>query len=194
VAYLKYYDDERERWAALKGRVGQAEARLGVQLLARQFGLSLKYVAIKFTRGRRHSKGGRHVIILNLDWAGWRTIAHEVAHTYQASKLKTFTRWHCKQHRKLTDRFCAWLVEQGWHQGALAHEVALAEIEREKREHEDRKAAATPPPIEHRIERREAQVRRLETRIKALTTRLKTARRSLSALQRVKAKQERSEP
>lgn len=193
----QYYAEERERWAALLpkgGKIGAEEAELGIRTLATHFGLSLKHVDIRFTQGRRWSKGGYNTIVINLDGASWLLIAHEVAHCYQQRKLKRPRRWHSKAHRRITDRFCAWILTQGWMEGALAHEVALEGLQREARATEERRLAAEPPPIDQRITHRQAQVKRLETKIRMLTTRLKTAKRSLAALERVAAKQERTEP
>ena len=193
----RYYEDERVRWAVLHkdGRIDCDEAELGIRRLAAYFGLSLRRVSVEFTSGNRWSRGGYSLIRINTDHLSWLLIAHEVAHCWIHRKHSRHgARCHNKAHRRVVDRFCAWILTQGWLTGALAHEVAAGGIQREAQAHEERRSAAEPPPIEHRIERREAQVKRLETRIKALTTRLKTARRSLSALQRVKAKQERSEP
>jgi len=198
----RYYEDERVRWAMLheSGRIGRDEAELGIRTLAAHFGLSLRGASIEFTSGHRWSRGGYNLIRINTDYLSWLLIAHEVAHCWchrRALRQTTrsgIRRCHNKAHRRVVDRFCGWILGQGWLEGALAHEVAVEAIRREAQAHEERREAATPPPIEKRIAQREAQVKRLETRIKALNTRLKTARRSLSALGRVKAKQERSEP
>jgi hypothetical protein len=197
---LRYYDTERERWAKLEGgyalgkkaRLGPAEATAGIKRLANHFGLSLKNVDIDFTSGNRWSRAGGYHIILNLDWASWLTVAHEVGHCYYRRKYS----WeyqkkhnaHGKAHARIVDRFAAWIMAQGWHEGALAHEVALAETARASRQQEHERAAATPPPIEARIARRRAQVKRLEAKLKGTTTRLKTARRSLAALERAAAR------
>ena len=195
----RYYEDERVRWASLLakgGRMGADEAELGIRRLAAHFGLSLKGVRVEFTSGRRWSRGGYGLIRTNLDEGSWLLIAHEVAHCWIHRKHSRHRpRCHNKAHRRVTDRFCAWILTQGWLEGSLAHEVALEGIQHEARGREERRSAAEPPPIEGRIARREAQVKRLETRIKALGTRLKTALRSLSALRRVvKAQQKRTEP
>jgi len=188
----RYYEDERVRWAVLHnpGRMGRDEAELGIRRLAANFGLSLKGVRVEFTSGRRWSRGGYGLIRTNMDNASWLLIAHEVAHCWIHRKhSRRGPRCHNKAHRRVVDRFCAWILEQGWTEGSLAHEVALEGIQRKAQALEDRRSAAEPPPIDDRIARRQVQVKRLETRIKALGTRLKTALRSLSALRRVKAKQ-----
>lgn len=219
MANLRYYEDERARWAQLSmpmtwragrpyahGRMGEAEATTGIRRLAAKFGLPLtrrpaakfglppQRVEITFTHGRRHSCAGYHEININTDWSDWLVVAHEVAHTYYRRKYAFETRQghnhHGRAHARIVDRFCAWIVEQGWHLGALAHEVALAEIEQARQHLQRERVAACPPPIEARIAHRQEQVRRLERKIKALTTRLKSARRSMGALERVKAKQE----
>lgn len=197
---LRYYDDERERWTKLEGgyalgkkaRLGPAEATAGIKRLANHFGLSLKDVDIDFTSGNRWSRAGGCHITLNLDWASWLTVAHEVGHTYYRRKYS----WeyqkkhnaHGKAHARIVDRFAAWIMAQGWHEGTLAHEVALAETARAARQQERERAAATPEPIEARIARRRAQVKRLEAKLKGTTTRLKKARRSLAALERAAAR------
>lgn len=189
---LAYYAAERQRWPMLEVAVGAEEAEAGIRRLARRFGLSLKHVAIGFTSGRRWSRAGSHQITLNLDWAGWRTIAHEFAHTYYRRKYSFVRRYghneHGRAHRRLVDRFCAWIIEQGWHQGTLAHEVAVAEMARAAQQKEREIAAACPPPIEARIAHRQDQVARLTRKIKALSTRRTNALRSLRGLERQLAK------
>lgn len=202
---LKFYADEAARWPQLhlspghryvdsagkthvRRNMDEAEVELGIRRLSRKFGLSLKHVGIEFTRGNRHSHAGRNVIRINMDFAGWLLIAHEVAHVYYRRKLAFETRdgrvEHGRRMAGIVDRFAAWIIQQRWHEGELAHEVALDEMAREaRREHKER-LAATPPPIEARIEHQAEQVTRLERKVKTLTTRLKTARRSLAALER----------
>lgn len=187
----RYYEDERIRWAVLgdRKRIDYDEARLGICRLAAHFGLSLRRVSIEFTSGRRWSLGGHYLIRINMDMVSWLLIAHEVAHCWISRKhARRSPRCHNKAHRRVTDRFCRWIQEQGWREGSLAHEVALEGIQRETESRQERRAAAEPPPIEHRIAQREAQVKRLQTHIKALTTRLRRAQRSLSALERVRSR------
>jgi len=191
---LAYYVAERQRWPMLEVAIGAEEAEAGIRRLARRFGLSLKHIEVGFTRGRRWSRAGSHSITLNLNWAGWRTIAHEFAHTYYRRKYSFTRRYghndHGRAHRRLVDRFCTWIIEQGWHQGTLAHEVALAEQEREVRQQAKEREAATPPPVEARIAHRQDQVARLTRKIKALSTRRTNALRSLRGLERQLAKAE----
>lgn len=189
----RYYEDERVRWAVLddRRRIDRDEAELGLRRLAANFGLSLRRVSVEFTSGNRWSRGGCNLVRINTDNISWLLVAHELAHCWISRKHSRHSgpRWHNKAHRRVVDRFCGWILEQGWLEGSLAHEVALEAIQRKAQALEDRSSAAEPPPIDDRIARRAAQVRRLETRIKALTTRLKTARRSLAALERVRTKQ-----
>jgi hypothetical protein len=219
MPHLQFYADERERWPQLHqsgyssnevgrdgykvrhryyvhGRMDRPEILAGIQRLASRFGLSLKGLEIGWTSGRRTSAAGRNHATFNLDWCDWLTVVHELAHVYWFRKLAYGTRQGRNKHGRrmagIVDRMAAWVVEQGWHLGTLAHEVALAELELEARHQEREKLAAMPEPIEARIARREEQVKRLERKIKALTTRLRTAHRSLGALQRSAKK--RSEP
>jgi hypothetical protein len=197
---LRFYDDERERWAKLEGgyalgkkaRLGEEEAEAGIGRLANHFGLSLKQVDIGFTSGNRWSRAGRHNITLNLDWASWLTVAHELAHTYYRHKYSFERRRGHNEHgpalARIIDRFAAWIMEQGWHLGTLAHELAVAGEARAARRASAERAAATPEPVEARIARRRAQVKRLEAKLKGTATRLKKARRSLAALERSAAR------
>jgi hypothetical protein len=192
VANLQYYADERVRWAALNGGIPRgawAEVEEGIRRLAAAHSLPLRGIDIRPTSGCRHSKAGARRIVINMDCASWRIVAHEVAHTYTQVCLSPERRgygWHNRVHRRITDRFCRWVLEQGWKDGSLAHELALAERARLEA---PRAVAATPPPIEIRIAHRERQVKRLTTRIKSLTTRLKRARRSLASLIRSRDRQ-----
>ena len=209
MSYLKFYKDERERWPQLcwgraVARMGAAEAELGIRRIAAHFGLSLRGthnnkgfrlgepVSIRFTSGNRRSRAGFYRIIINLDWADWLVIAHEVAHTYYVRRLAFETRSGRNAHGRRTagiiDRFAAWIVEQGWHLGTLAHEVAAEEESRAARHAVREREAAMPEPIDARISRRRAQVKRLEAKLKGTTTRLKKARRSLAALERSAAR------
>jgi hypothetical protein len=187
---LKYYEDEKNRWPALCERLPRgawAEVEAGIRRLALAHGLSLRNVQIKPTSGHRYSRAGRSLIKMNMDVMTWLVCAHEVAHTYAMTNLSPARRghgWHNRVHARIVDRFAAWIIAQGWHEGALAHELALTEISQAGAARE--RTAATPPPIEVRIEHRERQVKRLTTRIKTLTTRLKRAQRSLAALRRSK--------
>lgn len=191
-----------------EGRLGKEEALEGIKRLAANFGIRLNGkrrirslsdnnatpVSIRFTRGNRRSRAGRNHIILNLDWADWLTVAHEVAHNYYFRKLASSTRsghvYHGRRMAGIVDRFAAWVVAQGWHQGTLAHELAVAGTSKAARQAERAREAASPEPIDARIARRRAQVKRLETKLKATTTRLKRARRSLAALERAAARKE----
>jgi hypothetical protein len=186
MAHLKYYEDERQRWPVLHaaGRLSEAEVLLGIRRLFQKFSLRLRKVDIRFSHGYRTSNAGRYSITINMDYANWLTVAHEVAHTYHATKYKRDERWHGRTHARITDRFCAWITEQGWHTGALAHEVALGELASAQRAGQAALVAATPPPLTARIEHREEQVTRLTRKIKALTTRRARALRSLGALRR----------
>jgi hypothetical protein len=191
----RFYGDENERWPELHAAkvLGREEVELGIRRLAREFGLPLRGVHIEFTSGNRHSRAGRRRIRINMDFANWLLVAHEVGHTYWFTKYharREGRRSHGRQLAKIIDRFCEWITTQGWAHGALAHELALQEVSFEQEE----RAAATPPPIESRIARREAQIARLERRIKALTTRVKRAKRSLAALLRVREKMNRRNP
>jgi hypothetical protein len=123
-----------------------------------------------------------------MDHATWLLVAHEVAHTYTQVRMSPARRghgWHNRVHRRITDRFATWITAQGWQDGTLAQEMAVAEASAPAPVRE----AATPPPIEARIAQRERQVKRLTTKIRALTTRLHRAQRSLSALQRSRDRQ-----
>jgi hypothetical protein len=180
--------NEKQRWPALTERIprgGWSEVEEGIRRLALAHSLPLRGVEIKPTSGCRSSRAGTHRIIINMESATWLLVAHEVAHTYTIKKLSVDRRghgWHNRVHARITDRFAAWIVAQRWHQGDLAHELALAEIAQAGAARE--RTAATPPPIDVRIAHRERQVKRLTTRIRALTTRLKRAQRSLAALRR----------
>jgi len=194
MAYLKYYDDEKVRWPVLHAaaRIGDAEIELGIRRLARAFNLTLKGVRVRLTRGRRVSCAGKYSITINREYVSWLLIAHEVAHTYWYIKHSPTRRAsrnaHGPAHAGITDRFCAWITDQGWHLGTLAHEVALAEAATAQQAQHRALVAATPPPVDMRIAQREAQVARLTRKIKALTTRRGKALRSLAALKRVQAK------
>jgi hypothetical protein len=180
----------RRRWEAL-GRMGAEEAELGIRRLAAKFGLSLRGVNIRFTSGNRHSKAGHDSIVLNLGWASWLVIAHEVGHNYVFRKLRRSQegrRMHSRKLNELVDKFCAWIAEQGWHQGALAHEIAVKEVARARLDAEREHLAALPEPAGARVARRRMQVKRLETKIRSLTTRLKRAKRSLAAMERSAAR------
>jgi hypothetical protein len=193
MARLKYYEAERARWAILNDRIppgAWTEVEEGIRRLAAAHNLSLRGVDVRATSGNRTSRGGEHRIKINMDYASWRLVAHEVGHTYQMRNLspeRRGSRWHCKAHARLVDRFCRWILAQGWKEGTLAHELALAEQTRRSAPPE--RSAATPPPLEYRIAKREAQVKRLTTRVRSLTTRLKRARRSLAALIRSRDRQ-----
>lgn len=195
MSYLKFYQDERERWPEIscenentRGRISDAEIELGIRRLARKFNLSLKNVRIEFTTGNRSSCAGKYIICINRDWANWLTIAHELGHTYWFNKYSFNRRGnrnaHGPQLRRLIDRFCAWIMEQKWHLGELAHEVAIEEINATQRANQRALVMATPTPLSVRIQHREEQIARLTRKIKALTTRQKSSIRSLKALQR----------
>jgi hypothetical protein len=175
-----------------KARLGAEEAEAGIRRLANHFGLSLKQVEIRFTSGNRSSQAGRWDITLNLDRASWLTVAHELAHNYYRRKYSFERRQGRNEHgpalARIIDRFAAWIMEQGWHLGTLAHELAVAGEARAARRASAERAAATPEPVEARIARRRAQVKRLEAKLKGTATRLKKARRSLAALERSAAR------
>ena len=183
---LQYYKDEEARWPGLTARLPRgswAEVEAGIRRLALAHGLPLRGVVIRPTSGCRHSKAGACSITINMAYASWLLVAHEVAHTYVINKMSAGRRghgWHNKVHRRITDRFAQWITAQGWAAGTLAHEMALAEIAEASAPAV--RTAAEPPPIEARIAHRERQVKRLETKIRSLTTRLKRAQRSLAAL------------
>jgi len=187
---LKFYDDERRRWPQLVwhggkvARIGPEEAEAGIRRLASHFGISLRGrrtgparehfpVSIRFASGNRRSTASRNQITINLDWADWLVVAHEVAHTYWYRRLSFTTRAghnaHGRRMAAIVDRFAAWILEQGWHEGSLAHELAVADEARVHRQEERERTAATPEPIDARIARRCAQVKRLETKMRDAT-------------------------
>jgi hypothetical protein len=139
----------RRRWEAL-GRMGAEEAELGIRRLAAKFGLSLRGVNIRFTSGNRHSSAGQNSIAVNLDWASWLVIAHEVGHVYVFRKLRRSQegrRMHSRKLNELVDKFCGWIVVQGWHEGVLAHEIAVREVARARLDAERERLAAMPEQI-----------------------------------------------
>ena len=212
MAYLDYYKQEDERYAEIPDRpITGAELQIAFQKLCRHF--KLPHIRLEVTSGNRHSHFSPGEVRINLDAKrGWLVLAHEMGHflhyekrRQQITKLRDqmpFSgpqralreariekigkqRWHGRHHARFTDKVFAYIQKQGWNEGALAEKLAgkrQAAVERESQ------LRAARGSIDHKIERRRQQVQRLERKIKALTTRLKTARRSLSALERVKAK------
>lgn len=184
---LQYYDDERDRWPQLNlgGQIGQAEALEIIRRLCARFYLSYKELQIVFTNGRRRTWARKYAMTFNIRWLNYRTICHELAHVYHLQKTRRGgERYHGRKHAQIVDRMCGWLIEQKIHLGSVAHEIALEEIERAKRDVEQKVRAAMPEPVESKIAHRVEQIKRLERKVKSLTTRLKSARRSLAALQR----------
>lgn len=90
MANLKYYADERERYAEVRvERPTRAEILVSVPKLCRRF--KLPEIRVEFTSGNRNSHyscGDRH-LRLNMDWADWRTVAHEMAHYMDHMDRKT---------------------------------------------------------------------------------------------------------
>jgi len=194
---LKYYDNERDRWPQLNsgGQIGQAEAQEIIRRLCSRFYLSYKGLQIGFTSGRRGTWASKCSMTFNIRWLNYRTICHEVAHVYHLQKTRRYGElYHGRKHAQIIDRMCGWLIEQKIHLGAVAHEIALKEVEQSKRAAEQKVRAAMPEPVESRITHRIEQIKRLERKVKTLTTRLKSARRSLAALQRVAHKKKESVP
>lgn len=204
MSALAYYDEEKVRWpqlagyppcgrnsGGLVGRPGwltREEAEVAVPKLARHFGIKVDG-GLCFTSGRNHSTAYYRAITLNVTWLSWLLVAHELAHCLHRQQYReagSGERFHGRRHARLTDRLCRYIVKQGWHEGALAHALALKAERAELRV----KAAACPPPIEARIVHRQDQVARLTRKIKALSTRRTNALRSLRGLERQRAKME----
>jgi len=115
---LQYYRDEHGRWPMLhhSHRFSRHAVRLMVKALARRFHLPLCGVRLVFVRG-----GGNcasvDFIQTDLGDTSWATIAHEFAHTYMFRKIRPWAkgmRCHGKLHRELVDKFCSYLLRQGW--------------------------------------------------------------------------------
>jgi hypothetical protein len=192
MAWLKYYEEERERHPDLNAVkvTSDNEAIRAIRKLSRHYGVRCPEVC--FTSGRRNSSANAHRIKLNRDDFSWLTVIHEFCHTWDRQKYRNAylnRRAHGKTHIKLVNRACAYARKKGWPAGALKDKEALAVVE-VNRPMVQVAAAACPvaPDTDRRIAKREAQIKRLERRIKALTTRVKRARRSLGALQRSKAR------
>lgn len=202
MAWLKYYDDEQKRHPELHlAKCTPQEAMAAIAKLCRHFKVPLPRV--RFTTGRRNSKGGAlQIITLNRDCLTWLVVTHEFAHTWhvfdkrrrqQKARLSprwgdgsnsvnrqllriASERWHGKRHVHLVDRACAYITKKGW-----SHADVLAPKAKPP------KAAPTASQLrEKKILLRAAQVVRLQRRIKALNTRLAKAKRSLAALQRAR--------
>lgn len=191
MPYLKCYEEEAERWPQLSypnGRCSSEEAEVVVRKLTRHFRLP-SALTVYWTSGRNYSRAFYRAVVLNVDHLNYRIVAHEFAHSWASQggyqgKWEKQKRPHGRLHRKLTDRVCRYIIKQGWHEGVLAHGLAVVGLRRKEAE----RAAAQPPPLDARIAKRQEQVKRLERKVKALTTRLKRAKRSLSALERRAAK------
>jgi hypothetical protein len=211
MPWLKYYDEERARYGEVPGAnklVTREEATVALRKLCRHFKVP-PLRGVKFTSGRNRStyNPNTHVITLNGDWAGWRTLAHEFAHAWhhhrkdaQIRKIRTYAisfeerqkvekirgqRWHGKHHARLIDRAFAYIQKQDWESGALRKKQEQKAVETEARE-EAKKVEKNSRQV--KIDKRRQQVERLERKIKALTTRLKKAKRSLGALERAEKK------
>jgi hypothetical protein len=187
MAHLKYYQEENKRWVQLyKSPMRFCEAEEAICRWVAHYGKVQPVVLV--TRGNRMSSYNRtrHRIRLNMDWADWLTVAHEMAHILAPRKTVDGrkTHWHGSEHAEFVDILCRWILREGWHTGNLAHELALGEDAQRQRVVVRERVAACTAPIELRIQKREQQVKRLSTKIKALTTRLKTANRSLASLRR----------
>jgi len=178
-AAWNYYAEEGERYKHLNKRGTFEEYLRALKKLCRHFKLHMPVV--RRTSGRRWSRANGSRITLNMDTATWRTVYHELGHTFHMQKYYKHgirTVWHGKVHRKLMARICRYAEKKGWHTGTLKKvetpkPVRVMSLEQCKLEETQKKIA-----------RREAQIKRLASRIKSLSTRLSKAKRSLGALRR----------
>lgn len=134
---------------------------------------------VEVTSGNRYSWPRYGVWYVNPEGhhrGGWRDLVHDLSHFLSSRELNPDSRPHSREHARLELKLVKEVLRRGWLDGSLKPKpptlrVVTPETERELK-----------------IERRRKQVARLERRIKSLTTRLKTARRSLSALERLRGR------
>jgi hypothetical protein len=186
---LKYYGDEETRQIVLhRTRPRHREILIGLAKLCRHY--KIKQPLLRWTSGNRFSRAGIDSMTINSNARSWLLLCHELAHTWHRQRhfhrgIGGSYRSHGKDHRRLVDILCGYVLRQEWHVGGLWPRVDTL----------------TPKPVQaprtserqHRIDLRRNQIARLERKIKGLTTRLRNARRSLSALERVEAQAARKE-
>lgn len=213
MAWLKYYEEERERYPEEHvAKLTTHEAEVAIRKLARHF--KVRIDSVSFTSGNRSSHASGNRIVLNVDYLNWLTVIHEFAHCWHHvdqekravraqldqhkglidiymldRRLKRIRSEvaHGKNHARLVDRGVAYMHKKGWMTGV---------IEASKQQREEKRAALThekeklKDSYDVRIGRRWIQIHRLTKKIKALTTRLKKAQRSMAALERAKKKKQ----
>lgn len=186
MAWLKFYEEENKRQPVLHAaRLSQHEARKAVDRLRRHFlGRESRPIAVSFTSGNRRSHADcSSSVTLNVRDLNWLLVAHEFAHCWDFTRR----RWKCRHDKKLAklvDRVCAYILKQGWHEHALAHDLALREDGR--RATEERNAA--PPSVDDRLAVKYEQLARLESKRKRLDTLISKKKRSISAIERAAAR------
>jgi hypothetical protein len=164
MTYLRYYEAERERWPqlAIPPRSTE-EAEEALRRLCRHF--KIRPPTVRWTSGRNFSRANERLVTLNFDDYSWRTLAHELAHTWDRQRLLSRRpygwtvgkiRWHCQRHAKLVDRLASYVVKRGWHVGLL-HQERLA-----RRARADARRRGPLSPEEQRARRIAQQRARLE--------------------------------
>lgn len=202
MGYLKYYEDEQERWPELaQTEIAWRLVRELVHRLAREFNLRL--IDVCWTRGNRRSSAGDTYITLNSDNLMWLDVIHQLAHTWmeQRYQKKEGRRQHGKHHRKIVDRLATLVVDKQWHKGSLEADVisrnqTKQQEQQEKddiqQKHKQEKEALRLEKVEEKrknrplvkMQRRREEVDILERQIRRLTRRLKKKQASLKAYER----------
>lgn len=173
-SYLRYYAEEKQR---LKGVISGApasieEARLAVKRLARRFfGRGVPEPSVNYTYGKNRRSTANYLgwqIVLNRNWAGWQTVAHEFAHLWlsrdrRKGKAKP-GRAHCKQHARRVDRAVRYIVKMGWPSGGLVE--AQARRDDKKFDRARAKAAAiAADPRSPLVTKRNKEIEKIDARL-----------------------------
>jgi hypothetical protein len=172
MAYLKYYQDEREKYKESFEQKVQStrEVEIITDKLLKHFKLDM--VRIRFTSGSRHSNASLGRITINMEYGDdFGTICHELAHVYQAQKLhdSKYKGWHNKEHHKIFKRMINYCKKKDWFQ---------AELQRRTIE-KPRKIVSKDELKQKYIVNLELKIKQYEKKIKIYTNKLKKAKKSL---------------
>lgn len=167
--FKQYYDMKlpSPRWNSVQ---------IVVKKLYKHYGLNPSF--IDWTTGRNHSKWSLNRILINLSHASFGLIAHEVAHGLAYKKYGCNV-GHTKKHKIQMKRILAYLKKKKFFVDELTRRLAPRPEKPQPTKDEVR---------DQKIEKAKEKILRYKKKISFYTRKLGRAKRSLTMLQKNKAK------